>query len=38
MNKITLNKEYKIHQNTSASIILLLFVMFEKNQIIGISL
>ena len=38
MNKITMNKEHKIHHNTSASNcnIIILFVMFDKNQFGGI--
>ena len=34
MNKITMNKEHRIHHNTSASNcnITILFVMFGKNQ------
>ena len=38
MNKITKNKEHKIHHNTSASNckIIILFVMLDKNQFFGI--
>ena len=38
MNKITMNKEHKMHHNTSASNIILLFVVFDKNQFVSISL
>ena len=38
MNKITMNKEHKIHHNTSASNCnnIILFVMLDKNQFVGI--
>ena len=37
MNKITMNKEHKIHHNTSASNCnnIILFVMLDKNQFVG---
>ena len=34
LKKITMNKEHQIHQ--TASNIIIVFVMFDKNQIIGI--
>ena len=38
INKITMNKEHKIHHNTSASNCnnIILFVMLDKNQFVGI--
>ena len=38
LNKIWMNKEHKIHHNTSASNCnnIILLVMFYKNQIVGI--
>ena len=37
MNKITMNKEHKIHHNTSASNCnnIILFVMLDKNQLLA---
>ena len=38
MNKIMMNKEHKIHHNTSASNCnnIILFVMLDTNQFVGI--
>ena len=35
LNKMTMNKEHKIHQ--TASNIMILFVMFDKNQFVAFS-
>ena len=39
LNKITMNKEHKIHHNTSASNCnnIILFVMLDKNQFVAFS-